>query len=238
MRRIRPFLALLALLAVVPATAGAAGNSNLLKVQKSYLEHTGTIPPCEFTTAQLNDARKHITRDVLQYSPDLGDAINTALEARAAGACDKKKKSDTGGSAPAATGGAGGSSSPGGTPAAGQAPAAGSAAPAATPAGAAPATSTPQPAPTVDPAPAVANDAIPAAATGSPIDGANDAPAPLLVLALMLGLLLALGALWWAARWMGFNPPWLQRWRHASHEAGWRASAAWSEFTDWVRLGR
>jgi hypothetical protein len=37
---------------------------------------------------------------------------------------------------------------------------------------------------------------------------------------------------------MGFNPPWLQRWRHASHEAGWRASAAWSEFTDWVRLGR
>jgi hypothetical protein len=48
-------------------------------------------------------------------------------------------------------------------------------------------------------------------------------------------LVLGLAAL---ARWMGYDPPWLGRWRHATEEAGWRASAAWSEFTDWVRLGR
>ena len=40
------------------------------------------------------------------------------------------------------------------------------------------------------------------------------------------------------ARLLGFDPPWLARWRHAAEEAGLRTSAAWSEFTDWVRLGR
>jgi hypothetical protein len=30
----------------------------------------------------------------------------------------------------------------------------------------------------------------------------------------------------------------MQRSRHATAEAGWRTSAAWAEFTDWLRLGR
>jgi len=60
----------------------------------------------------------------------------------------------------------------------------------------------------------------------------------LLLLALLGGVLL-LGLLAWAAvRWWAWEPRWLVRSRHASAEAGWRASAAWAEFTDWVRLGR
>jgi hypothetical protein len=52
--------------------------------------------------------------------------------------------------------------------------------------------------------------------------------------ALLVGLLV----LWGVARWWAWEPPWLVRWRHATAEAGWRASAAWAEFTDWLRLGR
>ena len=52
--------------------------------------------------------------------------------------------------------------------------------------------------------------------------------------ALVVALLLA----WGIARWWAWEPRWLVRWRHAMGEAGWRASAAWAEFTDWLRLGR
>jgi hypothetical protein len=44
--------------------------------------------------------------------------------------------------------------------------------------------------------------------------------------------------LWALARWQAWEPPWVVRWRHATGEAGWRAGNAWSEFTDWLRLGR
>jgi hypothetical protein len=40
------------------------------------------------------------------------------------------------------------------------------------------------------------------------------------------------------ARWWAYDAPWLARVRHATGEAGWRTSAAWAEFTDWLRLGR
>ncbi|MGZ6709606.1 MAG: hypothetical protein ACXVFN_22015 [Solirubrobacteraceae bacterium] len=60
-------------------------------------------------------------------------------------------------------------------------------------------------------------------------------PAGLIVAAAVLVVGLALLAL---ARWWAWEPAWLVRWRHASGEAGWRAGAAWSEFRDWVRLGR
>jgi hypothetical protein len=51
-------------------------------------------------------------------------------------------------------------------------------------------------------------------------------------------LLVALLALWGAARWWAWEPRWLVRARHAGAEAGWRASGSWAEFMDWVRLGR
>lgn len=60
-------------------------------------------------------------------------------------------------------------------------------------------------------------------------------PAGLIVAGAVLIVLLALFAF---ARWWAWEPAWLVRSRHATEEAGWRASSAWSEFTDWLRLGR
>jgi hypothetical protein len=59
-----------------------------------------------------------------------------------------------------------------------------------------------------------------------------------LALIVVAALLLMLLALWAFARWWAWEPDWLVRSRHATAEAGWRASAAWAEFTDWLRLGR
>lgn len=240
MRRIRPVLAaLLAVLltaAVAPAAAPAKGKAPLVTQVYLVYQQNGKVPPCTFTATELKQALGQVTPDIKQYAPDFEDAIRTALEARAAGACGKKGGSGSSSSSgtPAAAGGTGGPTTT--TQAAPTTTQAGST----TTQAAAPttATTTPQPDPTVTPAPAVNDDAIPAAATGPVSSGADDAPAPLLVLAVMLGVLLVLAGLWAAARWFGFDPPWLARWRHATQEAGWRASAAWSEFADWVRLGR
>jgi hypothetical protein len=244
MRRIRRLVPLVVVAATVVAgaPAPALAKKQAPLVTKVYLvyQSNGKVPPCTFTAAELKQALKDVTPDIQQYAPDFEDAIKVALEARATGACGKKGSSGTQTSTtPAATGTSGSGSGSGGattttSPAntsTGTQPGATTTAPATT-------GTTPQPAPTVDPAPAVNDDAIPSAATGPVASGADDAPAPLLVLAVMLGTLLVLAGLWLAARWLGFDPPWLARWRHATQEAGWRASAAWSEFTDWVRLGR
>jgi cobalamin biosynthesis Mg chelatase CobN len=54
-----------------------------------------------------------------------------------------------------------------------------------------------------------------------------------------LAALLVLACVAWAlARGRAFEPHWLLSLRHAMAEAGFRASATWSEFADWVRLGR
>jgi cobalamin biosynthesis Mg chelatase CobN len=51
--------------------------------------------------------------------------------------------------------------------------------------------------------------------------------------------LLALGcAAWGLARRRAFEPHWLLSLRHSMAEAGFRTSATWAEFADWVRLGR
>lgn len=100
----------------------------------------------------------------------------------------------------------------------------------------------------VDPAAAGATPAPPAAeqppagVTEEPITaatkedrGSTAVPAVLAVLAVVL----LLGAAAWAlARWLSFDPRWMQRWRHASREAAYRASGMWADFSDWVRLGR
>jgi hypothetical protein len=59
-----------------------------------------------------------------------------------------------------------------------------------------------------------------------------------IVIAVVAGLL-ALGCAAWAiARARAYEPHWLLSARHAVAEAGFRASSTWSEFSDWVRLGR
>ena len=57
----------------------------------------------------------------------------------------------------------------------------------------------------------------------------------LIVLGGLLLFVLLVLVLW---RVRGWDPRWLQRWRHAMAEAGWRLSLGWAEFRDFVRLGR
>lgn len=53
-----------------------------------------------------------------------------------------------------------------------------------------------------------------------------------------IGVLLLLACAAWAfARWRAYEPHWLVSLRHATAEAGFRMSATWAEFTDWIRLG-
>ena len=55
----------------------------------------------------------------------------------------------------------------------------------------------------------------------------------------VLAALLVVGCLAWAvARRRALEPRWTLSFRHAMAEAGFRASATWAEFTDWLRLGR
>jgi hypothetical protein len=82
----------------------------------------------------------------------------------------------------------------------------------------------------------VATDAIPAAARLT--DSGGDAPFPVLALAILGGLLALSALVLGLARWFAWEPAWAVRARHATAEAGWRASSTWAEFTDFVRFGR
>jgi hypothetical protein len=51
--------------------------------------------------------------------------------------------------------------------------------------------------------------------------------------------LLILGCIAWAiVRQRAAEPHWTISLRHAMAEAGFRVSATWAEFTDWLKLGR
>lgn len=227
-----------AALCALPLALGAAASAQADAFDTVFAAYqkTGVVNPCTFTPAQLKQAKAQIPNDFEQYAPDFKDAIDAAAKQRAAGACDKQASGSAGTAAPSTGGGAptGGTASPSGGPAAPS-----TSTPAGTTAAATPTTAaapTPQPAPSVTPAPAVADGAILAAAADS--DGDSGLPAPIAAL-FVLALLAALAGLAVAAvRWFAFEPPWLVRSRHATAEAGWRTSAAWAEFTDWLRLGR
>jgi hypothetical protein len=225
-------------LTVTPAAYANAFEDVYAAYQKS-----GKIDPCKFSAAKLKQAQGQVPNDIEQYAPDFEILLDRAAEQRASGACKKDAKTTAGATSTTGAAPSTGGSTPAdpATPAPAD-PAAGTAAPAdpaaAAPAPGTPPAATPQPAPDPVAAPAAADSAIPAAASAPADQGADDAPAPLLLLAI-LGGLLALGALLaGAVRFWAFDPPWLARWRHATSEAGWRTSNAWAEFTDWVRLGR
>jgi hypothetical protein len=59
-----------------------------------------------------------------------------------------------------------------------------------------------------------------------------------LVAAALAALLIVVCLAWAAARWWAYEPRWTVALRHSLAEAGWRLSASWAEFSDWVRLGR
>jgi cobalamin biosynthesis Mg chelatase CobN len=222
-----------ALACAVALVAPVAAHADAFDQVFAQYQHTGKIDGCSFSAKELEQAKSQVPNDIEQYAPDFPDALDAAAAQRAKGACAKRPAA----AAPTTTQ----------APAKGAAatpPAAGSAAPAAPAATPAPAASAataqpaaaPQPQPDPKAAAVVADDAIPAAArTAGKSTGADSA----VVLLAVLGVLVVLAlALWGAARWWAFEPHWVVRWRHAVAEAGWRAGNVWSEFADWVRLGR
>lgn len=217
------------LLFAVPASAD-------LQAVVDDLRADGAIDPCAHTGAELRSALDDIGPDVDQYAPEFPELIEGALAARAGGACSRRGGGDgqgggSGGSDGGSTGGGvsgGGGAAGGGTtvePGGDGAPAGGSVAGEG---------STPTPETPLTASPAVLEESVaPAAATQ-----ASDGALPVILLA-VLGGLVALGLLAWAlVRWWAFEPRWLVGTRHACTEAGYRASATWAEFSDWVRLGR
>lgn len=220
MRRVRGRRSIALALTLLAAAPAAASADALTRVFGDY-RADGRIDPCSHSAGALQEARGNIPNDIEQYAPDFPAALDSAIEARAAGACDRPAR-DTG-TAPAA--------------AAPPPPSGGTRAPAA-PAPSAPPGSPPAPAPAARPAPGAAVRALPAADATRLRTGAEDAPAPVILLAAILGPLLLVAALLGLLRWLAWEPRWLRSTQHAVTEAGWRASGAWADFVDWTRPSR
>ena len=59
------------------------------------------------------------------------------------------------------------------------------------------------------------------------------------IAAAVFAVLLILGCIAWAiVRQRAAEPHWTVSLRHAMAEAGFRVSATWAEFTDWLKIGR
>jgi hypothetical protein len=80
-------LALLLALAS-PASAAPAQGSIYSQVLKAY-ENRGQVPPCQFSSQQLEIALKGINTYGAQYFADFTDAVQNALATRATGACSQ-----------------------------------------------------------------------------------------------------------------------------------------------------
>jgi hypothetical protein len=58
-----------------------------------------------------------------------------------------------------------------------------------------------------------------------------------IVIAALAALAILGCAAWGVARWRALEPRWTLSLRHTITEAGFRASATWAEFADWLKLG-
>jgi hypothetical protein len=76
-------LACLVGLSAVPPAAGASAYTQVLHAY----QQTGAVPACRFTSGQLAAALRGIDTYGQQYFADFSDAVQSALAARAAGAC-------------------------------------------------------------------------------------------------------------------------------------------------------
>ena len=77
-------MAVLIVSALLPsAAARASAYTDVLRVYQA----NGSIPPCRFSSAQLSTALKGIDTYGQQYFADFTNAVQTALAARASGAC-------------------------------------------------------------------------------------------------------------------------------------------------------
>jgi cobalamin biosynthesis Mg chelatase CobN len=208
----------------MPAAALANAYDDTLREYRT----TGAVNGCKYTAAQLAQAKTQTPKNIKDVAPGYPAQLAVAAAKRAKGCtkAEEKAANTTTSAAGATTGTTGtGTTAPGaaGTATATQPPATTTIAPDATTTAATPA---PAPAPAVTTAPA------PTTQSTASHKGAR------LALIVVGALLVMLLALWAFARWWAWEPHWLARWRHATAEAGWRASAAWAEFTDWLRLGR
>jgi len=208
----------------MPAAALANAYDDTLREYRT----TGAVNGCGYTSAELAQAKTQTPQNIKDVAPGYPAQLAVAAAKRAKGCtkAEEKAANTTTSAAGATTGTTGtGTTAPSttGTATATQPPATTTIAPNATTTAATPA-----------PAPAPATTAAPAPATQSTASHRGARLALIVVGALLVMLL----ALWAFARWWAWEPHWLARWRHATAEAGWRASAAWAEFTDWLRLGR
>lgn len=236
-RRTLPILLAVGLFAAA-ATPTSARELNVYEKMVVELVQTQRINPCHFTTDELKKAKAYVPEDVKQYNAALIAAFDDAISARAQGACNKKSQmSQSGAQAPAAP------ATPGTTPppppvapdtkASPQAQAQAQAQVGQPQQAQAPPTPQSEP----DPSPAIAaGDEIALASNITEIE--PEAPFPMLALAILLGLFALFTLSFGAVRWFAWEPRWAVRFRHAAGEAGWRASSTWSDFADYVRLGR
>ena len=211
-RRSQIVVALLGALVLGLVLAAAASANAFSQVYDSY-RNSGRIDPCKFSEGVLNQAKSQVPPDIEQYAPDFPAALDAALQARARGACAPRGSSTAAAVVPAAPPAA----PSGGSPASG---------PAGPPAHAPVATAA-----TVSPTAYLA-------VSGHLHGGGGGAPAPIIALAVLGGLLAIAAGIYGVARWRGWDPPWVQYLSHAFSEAGFHAEATWAEFADWVRLGR
>ena len=78
-----------------------------------------------------------------------------------------------------------------------------------------------------------------APATGEPASPADDSPSVWLIVLIVVGALVVLAwLLYFLGRWMGWDGRRLAGARQDVDEAAYRASGTWSDFRDWLRLGR
>lgn len=229
MRRILSTLLALVALGIV-ATPAVAGQRQLnARLLQEYIKN-GRLDACHYTPDELKGAIDSIPEDLKQYGAPLIAAIEDAISARAQGKCNTAKRTQASPSAaPATTPPAGQTPPPPPPPASGQAVQT----PGTPPPAQAPPTPTAAPKPVAQIA---ADDSIPLAAKTTAVE--TDAPFPLLVLAILAGLLACSGLAFAVVRWFAWEPAWAVRMRHATGEAGWRVSSTFSEFADYVRLGR
>ena len=226
MRRTLPLLLAIGLSLALAAPASAALADRLV----SDFANDGSLDACKYTEGELGQIENLIGNDTDAYEPDFRTALDSMIEQRAQGACNKKRQPSSGGgedtsgtpASPGSTGGSTGGSS-------GTSSGSGAAPTATGEAGQVPRPDQAGPSPLI-------SDSIAVAARSGEEGGPP--PFPLLAIGVLAALLALGGLVFGAARWTGWEPAWVDRVSHAGAEAGWRASSTWAEFTDFVRFGR
>src|SRR5947208_10181105 len=155
---------LLTLLAI-----GPAAQANAFKDIFGAYKKTGQVDACKWSAKQLTAAKQQVPNDIEQYAPDFPNALNDAIQKRAAGGCSKQAAAAT---TPAAT-----------TTPPSQPTATTGVPPGTTPAAPTGSSQAPQPTPTSNPAPAIADKAVLAASKSRSSDAGI--PAPLVALAVL-----------------------------------------------------